>query len=168
MSEATTTDKVQGHLFGPPQPLPEAVPAALDASEDPRPILDDVPLLSALPLRHGARGTLTSRPIGMPLRLWHYWLRYIERRPGASLDSTELLAGFLATNREQALTSRRHRLASATDEVQPTWVTLRPWKDLTAAEEKEWRRRIRMGQTDGTYRVGLRGLQKLERRRNEH
>ena len=161
----------QVDLFGPPQPLPEspanaALPIAVfDPTVD---VLSEIPLLEALPRRHGSRGTLTQRPLGMPIPTWHSYLKWRSSAKEAWPPTPAELLEFLETNLRSSRALRRNKLVvvSEAPEDQPVWVTIKPWKDLTAAEEADWKRRIRLGQTDGIYRVCLRGLQKLEKRRH--
>lgn len=158
----------QVDLFGPPQPLPEIQSGesvgVLDKAVE---VLSDIPLLEALPRRHGSRGTLTQRPLGMPIPTWHSYLKWRSTLKGQQPTPAQLLE-FLETNLRSSRALRRNKLVvvSEAPQEEPVWVTIKAWKDLTAAEEADWKRRIRMGQTDGIYKVSLRGLQKLEKRRH--
>jgi hypothetical protein len=124
-------------------------------------LMTPVPLLDPLSQRQG-RGRPTQRPIGMSQSTWMYWLRWCARH---QIDhaAAEAMPEFLASHRAWKLNVARHRMSDAShDQPQHVWRTIRLWKDITAAEEAEWRRRIRRGTTEGTYRIGLRGLQRLE------
>lgn len=164
-----TDPRDQVDLFGPPQPLPEnQADAPVDVLDQAVDILSEIPLLEALPRRHGSRGTLTQRPLGMPIPTWHSYLKWRSSWRGPWPPTPSQLLEFLETNLRASRALRRNKLVvvSEAPEEQPVWVTVKPWKDLTAVEEADWKRRIRMGQTDGIYRVCLRGLQKLEKRRH--
>lgn len=158
----------QVDLFGPPQPLPELQSGEPEGALHPAvDVLAEVPLLEALPRRHGSRGTLTQRPLGMPIPTWHSYLKWRATWKGQQPTPAQLLE-FLETNLRSSRALRRNKLVvvSEAPQEEPVWVTIKAWKDLTAAEEADWKRRIRMGQTDGIYKVSLRGLQKLEKRRH--
>lgn len=154
---------VQAGLFGVDRVLNETRRAPKWSPRvRPDSLLSEVPLLEPLTERRG-RGRPSERPIGMSHSTWVYWGRWAKNHTDASQPVPEALAAFLTRNREATLGARRHRLAEATkDPVRTHWRTIKAWKDLTAAEERDWKRRIANGTTDGVYRVGLRGLQKLE------
>lgn len=154
---------VQGDLFGRDKihrgPLKPRKPASPPCQTN---HMTPVPLLEPLSERHG-RGRPTKRPIGMSTSTWLYWERWRTRHQIADDAAAEAMPVFLANHRAWRLNVARHRLSSAThDQPRHAWRTIRAWKDMTAAEEAEWRRRIHHKTTDGTYRLTLRGLQRLE------
>lgn len=125
--------------------------------------ITETPLLDVTPERRG-RGRPPTRPTGFPARLWKQWCRAVSHR-GAE-NTTEGLARWLAQHAEYQVKLRaRHgwhleAIQSAPPAATVKWKTVVPRRDLTAAVEAEWRRRIhRRNPGEPLYRIHLLGIQ---------
>lgn len=128
-----------------------------------RPLVQsEIPALEVVPEKRG-RGRPATRPVGFPASLWKQWCRAVARR-GAE-NTPEGLGRWMAQHNLYRTKLRlRHGWSLEKIQDEPTtrvaWKTVVPRKDLTAAIEAEWRRKIsRRREGDPVYRIHLLGIQ---------